>query len=361
MKRRRGKAVALVLFAVLCASVAGAYLLGLGLGGASPFDTSSFGLLPPGFVSEDSYSPDATSGSESERAGASGFASGQDDVASATSGSESGRTGTPGATSGSESEQADALDVTSGSESERVGTSDATHSDEGEARGTSISGANERSDNNDSNQRATDAFDWSEAAAPNYYKVVGAARFEHELVPGEVVYEPLDTLGRAQGTAACVDYELMEAGRSRERGSMSDLDPSGWGDNEEVAIELPNGKTYHGYFWNRSHLLAKSLGGEERIENLVCGTRMQNVGANMGGIEGGMAYAETLARDWLEEHPKGNVQYQARPVYRAGEPVCRAVLVDVRSSDGILDYEVVVYNAAKGYRIDYTAGTFEPV
>lgn len=346
MKRRRGKAVALVLFAVLCASVAGAYLLGLGLGGASPFGTFSFGLFPPGFVSEDSYSPDATSGSESELAGASGFASGQDDVASATSGSES--------------EQADALDVTPGSKSERVGTSDATDLDKGEACGTSISGANERSDNTDSNQRATDAFDWSEAAAPNYYKVVGTARFEHELVPGEVVYEPLDALGRAQGTAACVDYELMEAGRSRERGSTSDLNPSGWGDNEEVAIELPNGKTYHGYFWNRSHLLAKSLGGEERIENLVCGTRMQNVGANMGGSEGGMAYAEALVRDWLEEHPDGSVQYRVRPVYRADELVCRAVLVDVRSSDGALDYEVVVYNAAKGYRIDYAAGTFEP-
>lgn len=337
MKRRRGKAVALVLFAVLCIPVVGACLLGLHFGGASPFDTSSFGLFPPGFVSEYPCSPGATSGSES------------------------GRTGTPGATSGSESEQADALDVTPDSKSERVGTSDATDLDKGEARGTSISGANERSDNNDSNQRAIDAFDWGEAVAPNYYKVIGAAQFEHELASGEVVYEPLDALGRAQGTVACVDYALMDAGRSRVRGSTSELNPSGWGHNDEVAIELPNGKTYHGYFWNRSHLLAKSLGGEERIENLVCGTRMQNVGANMGGSEGGMAYAEALVRDWLEEHPDGSVQYRVRPVYRADEPVCRAVLADVRSSDGALDCEVIVYNAAKGYCIDYVAGTFEPV
>ena len=201
-------------------------------------------------------------------------------------------------------------------------------------------------------------FDWDEADAPNYYKVVGPAHFDETPGAGEVVYSPLDALGRAGRVVACVDHALMEAGRSREREPMNNLLPSGWGENAEVEIELPNGDAYHGYFWNRSHLLAKSLGGEEVIENLVCGTRMQNVGANVNGIEGGMAYAESLARDWLEEHPQGSVLYGARPLYRGDELVCRNVVVDVRSSDGALDMEVLVFNAAKGYAIDYATGEF---
>lgn len=202
------------------------------------------------------------------------------------------------------------------------------------------------------------SYDWDEASAPNYYVLAGSARIEPELSPGEVTYEPLDALGRAQGVAACVDYELMEAGRSRERESMSDLEPSGWGTNDKAEIELPNGKVYHGYFWNRSHLLAKSLGGEEIIENIVCGTRMQNVGANVNGSEGGMAYGESLARDWLEQHADGCVWYCARPVYEGNEPVCRAVVVDIRASDGSIDCELVVYNAAKGHEIDYATGAY---
>lgn len=199
---------------------------------------------------------------------------------------------------------------------------------------------------------------WSEQDAPNYYEVVGPARIGGELEPGTVEYASLDGLGRATQVRACVDAELAEAGSSRSRDDMSDLEPSGWGHNREASIELPTGKVYNGHFWNRSHLLAKSLGGAETLQNLVCGTRMQNVGANVGGVEGGMAYPETLARTWLYEHPDGFVRYEATPVYHGDEPVCRCVLVDVLSSDGTLDKRVVVYNAAKGYTIDYQTGDF---
>ena len=71
-----------------------------------------------------------------------------------------------------------------------------------------------------------------------------------------------------------------------------------------------------------------------------------------------MAYAESLTRDWLEENPRGSVLYAARPLYRGSELVCRNVLVDVRSSDGALNFEVLVFNAAKGYEIDYETGEF---
>lgn len=201
-------------------------------------------------------------------------------------------------------------------------------------------------------------MEWDEASAPNYYLVVGQASFDVMPAIGDVLYSPLDALGRAGKAAACVDADLMSHGSGRERKDMGGLEPSGWGHNEEVEIELPTGNVYHGYFWNRSHLVAKSLGGDEVERNIVCGTRMQNVGANLNGTEGGMAYCETLVRNWLEQNPTGYVLYSATPVYGAGELVCRNVVVDIRTSDASIDQRVVVFNAAKGFDIDYATGQF---
>lgn len=198
---------------------------------------------------------------------------------------------------------------------------------------------------------------WDEDACPEYYRVVGTAVVDVELAPGEVAYEPLDSLGRAGRAAAVVTYDLMEAGTDRERADMSGLRPSGWGHNAEVDIPMPSGRAYHGKLYNRSHLLAKSLGGEEVLENLVTGTRTQNVGDNRGD-DGGMAYTEDLARTWLREHPEGTLYYAATPVYEGDELLCRSVIVDVLSSDGSIDLEVEVYNAARGFEIDYATGEF---
>lgn len=197
---------------------------------------------------------------------------------------------------------------------------------------------------------------WDEAACPDYWRLVGQAEVGELPERGEVVCLPLDRLGRARGASALVTLEAMEKGIARERESLSSLEPSGWSDNEVVEIPLSSGRTYRGYFWNRSHLVAKSLGGPDTLENLVCATRTQNVGANDG--QGGMAYAEGLARRWLTEHPAGELYYRATPVYEGTEPLCRSVFVDVRTSDGELDLRLEVYNAASGYTIDYARGTF---
>lgn len=198
---------------------------------------------------------------------------------------------------------------------------------------------------------------WSERDDPEYYRVIGPAQLADIPEPGTATYSPLDRHGRAGQAAACVTFEMMEAGRSRERDDMSSVHPSGWGHNDEVDIELADGSFYHGRFWNRSHLIAKSLGGSDEIENLVTGTRMQNVGSNTGD-PGGMAYCEDLARDWLDAHPTGSIAYVATPVYEGTEPVCRSVIVDLRSSDGLVDQRVEVFNTAKGYEVDYAEGSF---
>jgi DNA-entry nuclease len=103
------------------------------------------------------------------------------------------------------------------------------------------------------------------------------------------VYGRLDELGRATGAVALVTYDSMEAGRAREREDTSELYPTGWGHNQEVDIAMPDGTVYHGFLYNRSHLVAKSLGGDDALHNLICATRTQNVGANLDGWDGGMA------------------------------------------------------------------------
>lgn len=198
---------------------------------------------------------------------------------------------------------------------------------------------------------------WNQDSEPDYYRIVSAACVDEDVSPGEVCYSDLDSLGRAGRVAACVTAQMVEEGTASEREDMSSLFPSGWGHNEKVLIQNPDGSYYRGYFYNRSHLLAKSLGGEARLENLICGTRTQNVGANVSGA-GGMAYPETIARNWLRENPDGNVWYCATPVYEGSELLPRSVIVDVKSSDGTIDLEVEVFNTARGYAINYATGEF---
>lgn len=199
--------------------------------------------------------------------------------------------------------------------------------------------------------------EWDADKYPDYYRIVGTAVVDVELEPGEVIYEGLDYLGRTGRVVGNVTLEMARDGSEREREDISGIHPSGWGHNREVDIEMPGGNTYHGALFNRSHLLAKSLGGDDADYNLVTGTRTQNVGDNRGQ-DGGMAYTEGIARDWLYDNPDGTVFYSALPVYEGDELLPRSVIVDVRSSDGTIDQEVEVYNAVLGFDIDYATGRF---
>lgn len=206
--------------------------------------------------------------------------------------------------------------------------------------------------------RLSEATLWDEGESPNYVRLVGPACVPDDLGPGEVRYSGVDALGRVGRVEARITYEMMSVGSSRER-ATNVPDPAGWGHNAKAEVELPDGRLYHGWFWNRSHLLAKSLGGSDGAENLICGTRMQNVGANDG--QGGMAMVETACRAWLRDYPDQTISYVATPLYRDGEVIPRSVVVDARSSDGVLDEEVEVYNCAKGYEIDYVTGSFAAI
>lgn len=100
-------------------------------------------------------------------------------------------------------------------------------------------------------------------------------------------------------------------------------------------IEWLNGLAYEGDFWNRSPLIADSLGGDALMVNAITGSRTQNVGGR--DQKGFMRYTEQKAQEWLEANRDSYLYDEAAPVYQGDELVPRAVVVSMQSSDKSID------------------------
>lgn len=209
---------------------------------------------------------------------------------------------------------------------------------------------------------ATMLSSWSNDIAPNYYKVTGKASIPGTTMePGIIEYQGIDGLGRtgyAHGNLTYDMYEQSAGWRAKFDADVSGV--SGWyaggrSNNHETTIALDNGRTYRGYFYNRSHLIADSLGGASSRKNIITGTRTQNVGDNSAN-PGGMAFTETEVRNLFKANHGVTVLYYVNPIYFGNEIVARGTTVDVRSSDGSIDQHVVVWNYANGHTIDYNTG-----
>jgi DNA-entry nuclease len=203
---------------------------------------------------------------------------------------------------------------------------------------------------------------WSNGIAPNYYKVTGKAVLpDAPVAAGTVDYQGIDGLGRtgyAHGNLTYDMYERSAGWRAKFDADVSGV--SGWyyggrSNNHETTIALDNGRSYRGYFYNRSHLIADSLGGASSRKNIITGTRTQNVGDNSAN-PGGMAFTETEVRNLFKANHGATVLYYVNPIYFGNEIVARGTTVDVRSSDGSIDQHVVVWNYANGHAIDYNTG-----
>lgn len=182
-----------------------------------------------------------------------------------------------------------------------------------------------------------------------YYTVLGEADFQHDVEDG-IHYGKLDKHKRPTYATARITKELYEKEKTEPREKIK-VNPVGWNKNKKVQIG-----TYKGYFWNRSHMIADSFGGEPIKENLITGTRCQNVGGRDN--KGGMAYLETKIRDYFKIND-GYVDYEVINIYKDKEIIPRKTIVNALSSDGIIDESVEVYNEADGYTINYTNATFK--
>lgn len=190
-----------------------------------------------------------------------------------------------------------------------------------------------------------------------------------------VNYQGLDNLGRTQAVGSFIRFKdvlkrnstitphpaIPEA--SRIAGEFSDgsfnSDLGKWmGTRSNNRIVTING--YRGYVFNKSHLLAWSLGGSMNSNNLIWGTRAQNVGTNKPNNPGGMAYPETQVRNFLRTNPNEVVYYSASPLYVEQELVPRGVQVQAISLRDPQKFHlnIWVFNAEAGVKLNYQTGSF---
>ena len=200
--------------------------------------------------------------------------------------------------------------------------------------------------------------DYDESKFPDMYEVLGEAEIDESKFSTTYSYSH-DDLDRTTTAYGLVNYKAVMDSKGWRADFEQNSEPSGWykgkeSNNKKVSVKLPTGKIYNGYFYNRSHLIADSLGGRSYKYNVVTGTRQQNVGNNGNG---GMQYIEKKVKDYVEQ-TKNNVYYSVEPYYEGNELVPRYVIVNAKSDDGVINEKVKVFNNASGYEINYADGSF---
>ena len=174
--------------------------------------------------------------------------------------------------------------------------------------------------------------DYDESKFPDMYEVLGEAEIDERKFSTTYSYSH-DDLDRTTTAYGLVNYKAVMDSKGWRADFELNSEPSGWykgkeSNNKKVSVKLPTGKIYNGYFYNRSHLIADSLGGRSYKYNVVTCTRQQNV------------------------------YYSVEPYYEGNELVPRYVIVNAKSDDGVINEKVKVFNNASGYEINYSDGSF---
>lgn len=194
----------------------------------------------------------------------------------------------------------------------------------------------------------------AQAAPVDYYSVDGPSNLDTSTFPKtpQNVYGDDSNTHRPAPVKATITYNVVK--KSIGRRQHFSRDPYGWPKrNPKVTFETSTG-TDKGFFWNRSHLIADSLGGDAIPANSVPGTRTQNVGNRKH--TGGMQYIERKCVDYLKKHRNVTLYYQVTPNYEGNNTIPTTVTVQALTSDGAIDETVTTYNNLKGFTIDYQTG-----
>lgn len=188
-------------------------------------------------------------------------------------------------------------------------------------------------------------------------------------------YDKLDSLGRATMATGLINKNTLLAQKDLGRPPFSsslviagERTPNRFTDkwenvsgsksnNQKVNLKMAK-SSYNGWLYNKSHLLAWSLGGDMTDHNLILGTRAQNVGSNYSKDPGGMSYIETKTRDYLYANDKAMVSYTAIPVYDGDELLPRAVYVEAYDIDNPSKFSIGTWisNQQQGVSINYNTG-----
>lgn len=213
---------------------------------------------------------------------------------------------------------------------------------------------------------------WDYGTDSKYYKSLGSSGIDSSDFPsaGVIQNSSLDSLGRSGEAKGSITLDMFKKSRGHAQSFTNKDNPSGFDTSRgsrrvnwntvkgEVKLVDGDGKTYSGWFYNRSHLIGDALGGASTKVNVTTGTRFQNVGSRSN--DGGMRYSESQIENYFKSKANSQsvVYYDVRPLYSGDELVPRGTYVSFKSSDGVLDESVLVSNSAKGYVIDYTTGDF---
>lgn len=154
-------------------------------------------------------------------------------------------------------------------------------------------------------------------------------------------FSDLDFEGRCGAAFARIGTDTLS---NAPRGDISQVHPSGWEQHRYDFVD-------QGMLYNRSHLIAHQLCGEDANEkNLITGTRTMN--------SVGMTYYENIVANYVKQ--TGNhVLYRVTPIFAANDLVARGVQMEAESveDDGqAVRFNVFVYNVEPGVEIDYVTG-----
>lgn len=154
-------------------------------------------------------------------------------------------------------------------------------------------------------------------------------------------FSELDFEGRCGAAAGLIGPETVS---NAERDDISQVHPSGWVQHRYSFVD-------HEMLYNRSHLIAHQLCGEDANErNLITGTRTMNAV--------GMTYYEDLVGNYVRR-TNNHVLYRVTPLFAANDLVARGVQMEAESvEDGgqTIRFNVFVYNVEPGVKIDYVTG-----
>lgn len=156
-------------------------------------------------------------------------------------------------------------------------------------------------------------------------------------------YSELDELGRCGVAYANICKELMP---TEERTEIGHIKPSGWVQAKYDVVD-----SNPGYLYNRCHLIAFCLAGEnDNPKNLITGTRFMNV-------ELILPY-ETKILNYMKKYPDNHVLYRVTPAFDRDYLVASGVKLEAWSveDNGKLHFNVYVKNIQPGVVIDYATG-----
>ncbi len=163
-----------------------------------------------------------------------------------------------------------------------------------------------------------------------------------ENVTGEN-YSALDPFGRCGKAYAMLDSTSLQSG---ERGDISHIKPTGY--KQAKYEDVIDSESV--FLYNRGHLIAWALGGDDSEENLTTLTEYTNTKS--------MLYWENQVIRFLYDSNL-HVLYRVTPYFEGSDMVCRGIEMEAYSVEDkgrSICFHVFVYNIEPQIVIDYKTG-----